>query len=304
VEVSPLLQFSIAVFTAAVVATLVPSVRKSIPRPIEVVLWTALVFVCVIGALSITNPQARELTSSAFWGVDQVINTLVGLLGAGLVGWLSDNRFMIATWVVLGWGADILALAMLRSYRKSEGWQPRVRLAEWMELPRLPIPSPEPVVVPYVIDELNRKWAAGTAVAGAALLSWLVNFSIRARDVLLPRAAERFAHAVDAGRVESRARLESLRETASQLQFAARAGYDAAGAPAVNGLAVKATEAVHVVSSGQHGRGADARPGPVVDIHVLLSAQSIGWYGPLRPAPTVPAEEDEDEEGQTDRLAS
>jgi hypothetical protein len=42
----------------------------------------------------------------------------------------------------------------------------------------------------------------------------------------------------------------------------------------------------------------------VVDIHVLLSAQSIGWYGPLRPAATVPAEEDEDEEGQTDRLAS
>ena len=303
-EVSPLLQFSIAVFTAAVVATLVPSVRKSIPGPIEVVLWTALVFVCVIGALSITNPQARELTSSAFWGVDQVINTLVALLGAGLVGWISDNRSMIATWVVLGWGADILALAMLRSYRKSEGWQPRVRLAEWMELPRLPIPSPEPVVVPYVIDELNRKWAAGTAVAGAALLSWLVNFSIRARDVLLPRAAERFVHAVAAGRVESRARLESLRETASQLQFGARAGYVDPRVPAINGLAVKATEAVHVVSSGQHGRGADARPGPVVDIHVLLSAQSIGWYGPLRPAPTVPAEEDEDEEGQTDRLAS
>ena len=46
-------------------------------------LWLALVFVCVIGALSITNPQARELTSSAFWGVDQVINTLVALLSRG-----------------------------------------------------------------------------------------------------------------------------------------------------------------------------------------------------------------------------
>jgi hypothetical protein len=49
----------------------------------------------------------------------------------------------------------------------------------------------------------------------------------------------------------------------------------------------------------------DATPGRVIDISVLVSALSIGWYGPIRPASTVEAEEeDEDESHQTGRLAS
>ena len=128
-----LLQFSIALFTGMVAATLVPPVRKSIPRPIEFVFWLALVVVCVIGVVSITNPRARELTASAFWGVDQVINTLVGLLGAGVLGWIVDHRFTIATGTVLVCALDILALAMVRSYRQARAWQPQVRLGEWMD---------------------------------------------------------------------------------------------------------------------------------------------------------------------------
>jgi hypothetical protein len=288
VEVPLLLQFSIALFTGMVAATLVPPVRRSIPRPVEIGLWLALVIACLIGVISITNPHARELTTSAFWGVDQVINTLVGLFGAGILSWIADHRFTIATGLVLVFAIDCFVLAMVRSYRQARAWQPQVRLGEWMELPRL-APATEPVVVPYAVDELNRKWAAAFAVAGAALLAWLVNFSIWARDVLLPRQAERLAHATAAGRVESRARLESLRDTASQLVFAARSWYVAAGAPAVNGLAAKASDA-----------------GRMADIHVLLKAQSIGWYGPLRPAATVSTEEEEEDDatGQADRLAS
>ncbi|GAC1637450.1 MAG: hypothetical protein NVS9B11_00430 [Candidatus Dormibacteraceae bacterium] len=303
VEVPLLLQFSIAVFTGMVAATLVPPVRKSIPRPVEMGLWIALVIVCVVAVVSITNPVVRELTSAAFWGVDQVINTSVGLIGAGIVWWISEHRFPIATWVVLAVGVDILALAMLRSYRTSKGWQPIVRLGEWMELPRLAAPATAPVVVPYAIDELNRKWAAATAVAGAAILTWLISFSIWARDVVLPRQAERLAHAAAVGRIESRARLESFRDTASQLQFAARAWYAAAGEPALNGLAVKAADSVRAAKARQ--RAAQPAPERVVDIHVLLSAQSIGWYGPMRPAPAVPAEEEEeDASGHAGRLAS
>lgn len=299
VEVPLLLQFSIALFTGMVAATLVPPVRKSIPRPIEIAMWIGLVVACLVGVMSITNPVAREVTSSTIWGVDRIIGTTVGLLGAGLVGWISDNRFTIATWVGLGCGADILALALLRSHRKSQEWQPQVRLREWMELPRVALPAAEPVGVPYAIDELNRKWAAAIAIAGAALLTGLVHLSIWARDVLLPREAERLAHAAAVGRVESRARLDSLRDTASQLQFAARAWYVAAGAPAVNGFAIRATDAVRAVRSGQH------EAAEVIDIHVLLSAQSIGLYGPLRAAPTVPSEEEEgDASGHTGRLAS
>ena len=292
-----ILQFSIALFTGMVAATLVPPVRKSIPRPVEIGLWVGLVIACVIGVTSITNPNARELTASAFWGVDQVINTLVGLLGAGILSWIGDHRFTIASGAVLVFAVDSLALAMVQSYRHARAWQPQVRLGEWMELPRRSL-APQPVVVHYALDELNRKWAAAFAVAGAAVLTWLVNFSIWARDVLLPRQAERLAHAAAVGRVESRARLESLRDTASQLKFAARSWYTAVGVPVVSSVAAKGIESVRAVTTGVKGRR-------VADIHVLLSAQSFGWYGPLRSAATGPAEEEEeDAAGQTDRLAS
>ena len=285
-----------------VAATLVPSVRRVVPLPVEMALWAVLVVVCVIGVLSITNLHAQELTASAFWGVDQVINTLVGLLGAGAVAWLLDNRFTIATCAVVAVGIDVMALALLASHKKGQGWQPRVRLYEWMELPREAVATTQPAEVPYALDELNRKWAAALAVAGAALLTWLVNFLIWARDVLLPRQAGRLARAAATGRVESRARLEALRDTAAQLQFAARAWYAVAAAPAVNGLATKATDAVRTI-----GRGAEEtelRPGRMVDIRILLSAQSLGWYSPMRPAPTIHAEEDEVESQETGRLAS
>jgi hypothetical protein len=305
VEAPLILQFWIALLTGMVAATLIPPVRRVIPRPAEIVLWTLLVFVCVIGVLSLTNLHAQELTTSVFWGIDQVITTIFGLLTAGFAGWLRDNRFTIATWVVIGCGADVMALALIRSYRKNRAWQPRVRLAEWMELPRL-APAQQPVVVPYAIDELNRKVEAAMAVAGAALLTWLVSFSIWVRDVMLPRQARRLAHAVEAGGVESRARLETLRHTALQLQFAARAWYAAAGEPAVRDLAARAAEAAGA-AGGVLGAPYEPKSNRVVDIRALLSAQSIGWYGPFWPVPAVPPEEDEedeDESGQKGRLAS
>jgi hypothetical protein len=304
VEEPLILQFSIALFTGMVAATLVPPVRRIVPRPLEIALWTALVAVCVIGVLSITNPRARELTASAAWGVDQIISTLGGLIGAGMVTWLVDNRFTIATCGVFAAGIDVLVLALLSSYRKGRAWEPRVRLYEWMELPRLAVATAQPAEVPYAVDELSRKWAAAMAVAGAALLTWLINFTIWARDVLLPREAERLAHAAAAGRVESRARLETLRDTAAQLQFAARGWYSVAGAPAVNDVATKAAEAVRTF--GRIAENAELSPGRMVDIRVLISGQSLGWYGPMRPAATVNAEEEEeqDESQQTGRLAS
>jgi hypothetical protein len=305
VELPLMLQFSIALFTGMVAATLVPPVRKSIPRPVEVGLWIALIIACVLGIVSITNPVVRELTAAAFWGVDQIITTTAVLIGAGIVGWISENRFSIATAVLLLCGADILALAMIRSHRKAKAWQPVVRLGEWMELPRLARPAPAAVVVPYAIDELNRKWGAAVAVAGAAILTGLINFSIWARDVLLPRQAERLAHAAAIGRVESRARLESFRDTASQFQFAARAWFVAAGVPAVNGLAARANDAVRAAKAAQRGAAGQPATRRVVDIHVLLSAQSIGWYGPMGPAPAAPVvEEEEDASGHKGRLAS
>jgi hypothetical protein len=302
VEMPLILQFAIALFTGMVAATLVPPVRRVVPRPIEIALWVVLVVVCVFGAMSITNPQARELTASAFWGVDQVIMTFASLLGAGLTGWLLDNRFTLATCLTIACGLDVFALALLRSYRKGRAWQPRVRLYEWMELPRLTIPAAEPVAVPYAVDALSRKLEAVMAVAGAALLAWAVHFLIWSRDVMLPQQAARLARAAAVGRVG----LESLRDTASQLQFAARAWYVAGGAPALNGLGTRATQTVRTIGGGRgEVAAAEVTSGRVIDIHVLVSALPVGWYGPMRPASMVQEEEeDEDESQETGRLAS
>jgi hypothetical protein len=297
-----ILQFSIALFTGMVAVTLVPSIRKSVPKPIEVALWTALIVACVIGVLGIASPNARELTSSAVWGVDQIIGTSVSLLFAGMLGWIGDNRFAISTWIVIGCGVDIMALALVRSHRQSLSWLPLVRLGEWMELPRLGA-TREPAA-PYALDGVNRRLAAATAIAGASLLALALNLFIWGRNVLLPRQAERLAHAAAIGRVESRARLDSFRDTASQLQFAARAWYTVAGAPAVNDVATKATEVVRKVKSGQPGDAGPKR-GRLADIRFPLRPQSLGSFSPMRATLKGHVEEEgEDESGQAGRLAS
>jgi hypothetical protein len=301
------LQFSIALFTGLVAATFVPTVRRSIPRFVEVVFWVGLVVACTIGFISITDPNARELSASAAWGVDQLITTLVALSLGGVVSWLSENRFVLATWLVIIAGVDILVLVLRASMRVGMGWQPRTRLGEWMELPvpaaqpRQPVPAADPLA------GLNRRFAGVTAVLATAALAKLVVLSIWIRDVALPREAQRLAYTAEAGRVESRARLESLRDATALLQFAARAWYAAAGEPAVNTLAVKATDVVRTARAAQRGfRPPALRPGQVIDIQALLSAQSIGWYGPLSalPKPQLDGDDDADQSQRSDRLAS
>ena len=65
-----LLQFSIALFTGMVAATFVPPIRRSIPRPVEVLLWVALITACAIGLSSVTSENARNLTTSVVWASD------------------------------------------------------------------------------------------------------------------------------------------------------------------------------------------------------------------------------------------
>lgn len=312
-EVPLLLQFSIALFTGMVAATFIPPVRRSIPKPAEVALWIALVGVCFAGVTSVTDPNVREMSSSAVWGVDQMINSLVGAIFGGILGAIFDHRFWIASWLVIIAGADLLALVLLRSRRQGQAWQPRVRLREWMEMPPARAAVQEPVRVADPIADLNRRLAAGIAIAGTTMLTNVLDFSIWVRDVLVPGQRTMLTAAARAGRVRSRASLESLRDSAAHLQHAALSWYAAAGQPAVdvavNGIAGKATGAVR---QAQHARRAlgpvTARAGQVVDIRGVLNAQSIGWYGPFMAAPTTVLGEGESDEPESqkrsDRLAS
>jgi len=307
-----LLQFSIALFTGMVAATFVPPIRRSIPRPVEVLLWVALITACAIGLSSVTSENARNLTTSVVWATDQVINTILGLLLGGVGAWISAHRFLIATWLIVVAGGDLFALMLLRSIRRARVGQPRVRLGEWMEMP-VPVASTPAIgrASSAPLLAVDRRLAAATMLLVAAVFSRTVDMSIWIHNVLLPREARRLAHAADAGRVGSRARLESLRDAAAHLQFAARAWYSAAGEPAVRGLAgglaVNANHANRSARATRRGLRAQAFvPDQVIDIQALLSAQSIGWYGPLTAGPTQPprGEHDAAEPPQTDRLAS
>jgi hypothetical protein len=277
VEVPLVLQFSIALFTGMVASTFVPHVRKSIPKVVEVLLWVGLVIVCALGVLSITDPNARELSSSAAWGVDQVINTTVGLLLGGVGAWMLDHRFAIATGVVFLVGVDLLALALLRSRREGMGWQPRVWLRDWMEMPMPELSAPRAVAASNPTAEVNRRFAGALVLAGTSLRAAAINVSIGAGGLLASR------------RSKSLASLESLRDATAHLHHAARAWSAAVSQSADQGVR-------------QHR----LRPGQVVNIRELLSAQSIGWYGPLSLGPSEPVsgEQDATESERADRLAS
>jgi hypothetical protein len=305
VEVPLLLQFSIALFTGMIAATLVPPVRRSIPKAVEVLLWIALVTACVLGVVSITDPNARELSTSAVWAADQIVNTLVGLTFGGVVAWISDHRFSIASWMVIVGGADIFALMFIGSWRRGRAWQPRVRLREWMELPVPVAPAPtRAVIATDPLANVNRRLAAATALVTAAAATKMLDASIRFRDLMLPLEAHRLARAAAVGRSSSQARLEALRDASAHLQYAAGAWYTAAGEPAINGIAVMAGDAARAAQRSL--RPVRLRPGQVIDIRALLSAQTIGWYGPMNPAPMPQplGELDDPEPQESDRLAS
>ena len=303
------LQFSLAVFAGMAAAMVVPSVRRSVPRWMEAAIWLGLIVTCWLAITSIQPVNTRNLTESAAWGADQIFNTSMGLVFASMLVWAGDHRFAIANAVVVIAGADILALVLLRSYRKGAGWQPRVRLGEWVELPLHRVPAPFPAPVPYVIDDWNRRAERATAILAAAFLTWFVQLLIWTRDVVIPRALVRQEEAVEAGRVHAAAGLEALRERAFRLQASARS-WHAEHAPALNGIAAKAGHVLDRAVVG--GAGLGELPGDrtlsadnVINVRALLSAQSIGWYGPIVPAPPgLGADREEGREHESDRLAS
>lgn len=302
-----MVQLSLALFAGMAAAMVVPSVRRSVPRWMEVAIWLGLVVTCWLAITNIEQVNTRKLTESAAWGADKIVNTAIGLVFADIFGWVADHRFLIAKAVVLMVGADILALVLIRSYRKGAGWQPRVMLGEWIELPMHRAPAPAVVSSPYVMDEWNRRAEHATAMLAAALATWFVQLLIWTRDVVIPQARARQAQAVAAGRVQAAAGLETLRERAFRLQASARS-WHAEHAPAINGVAARAG---HVLDRAVVGGGLADFPGErpmtpdqVVSISALLSAQSIGWYGPIEAAPRVGPEGEEGREHESDRLAS
>jgi hypothetical protein len=281
------LQFSVALFAGMAAAMIVPPVRRTVPRWIEALIWLGLIVSCWLAITNIQQASTRHLTESAVWGADQIVSTSFGLLIASAIAWIVDHRSPIADAVVVVACIDILLLALVRSHRKAEEGQPRILLGEWIEVPLDRKPAAVTVAVPYAMDEWNRRAEHAAAMLGAAFLTWLVHMLIWTSDVVIPRARARQSEAMAAGRVQAAAGLEALRERALQLQVAARALH-AAHSPAAEPTGDR------VMTDDQ-----------VINVRTLLSAQSIGWYGPIVPAPFgTSSEREEGREHESDRLAS
>jgi hypothetical protein len=141
--------------------------KHAAARAAEVVFWLALIWVCLL-VITGLDPRTITLTSAVLWAAPQAAGMIVAPLAEGVSRWIEAGRFVIAEWVVLLLAADVLALALVSSHRCAEGWQPRVRLAEWMELPRLAAAQPATV---SAVDEIDRRIAAWGRVAFAPALA-------------------------------------------------------------------------------------------------------------------------------------
>jgi hypothetical protein len=262
----------VALFAGMAAAMVVPRVRRSVPSVVEGIIWLGLIVACWMAITHVEQANVRYLTESAAWGADQIINTTIALMFAAMFAWIGEHRFVIANVVVLMLGADMLALALVRGYRQAESSLPRIKLGEWIEIPLHHAPAIQPAVVPYAMEEWNRRAERAAAMLAAAFLVWFVQMLFWTRDVVVPRARARQALAV-------------------------------------SGLAVRAGIALDKVAIGQSGLAGlgdqNLTDDQVIDIHTLMGAQSIGWYGPVLPAPDARAlQREEGSETEPDRLAS
>lgn len=187
-------EFLIALFAGMVAFAIL---RRGTSKPVELVLWIGLVWVCILGVTSAHDAQTRQLTQAAVWGSTQIMGTMAGLLGQGFMGWVSQNRMAVADWVVLIFGLDLLAIVLLRTHRTSAGWQPRVRLRDWMEMPRSSR-TPVPAVAPATsgVEDLNERFNRWAPVATAGALTRLTLFLLWSVEVVMPATGRRLREGV------------------------------------------------------------------------------------------------------------
>src|SRR2546423_11597821 len=141
--------------------------RRNTPRSVELLAWGGLIWVCIMAVTGTRDTHARALTSAAVWGAGQMVGALVGISAQGVLQWIAERRFIIADWVVLLFGVDLLVLVLLSTRRQGIGWQPRTRLRGWMEMPRQSRPQPARVTE-YGPDALNRRFNVWAPVAAAS----------------------------------------------------------------------------------------------------------------------------------------
>jgi len=173
------LQLSLVLFAGLAAATLVPSVRRSVPRWVDAVVWLGLM---ASGWLTVTHVQgasARFLTDSVTWGLGQVVKVSTEIVLADVEAWLTEHRFGIAnTFVVLAL-LDVFLLAALESHRQGKKSSPRVMLGEWFEFTALR-PAIASTLALRAWDERSLAAERVKGLTGAGrLLTWFARATSR-----------------------------------------------------------------------------------------------------------------------------
>ncbi len=175
-----------------IVMAIVVTFRRKTPRAIELAVWIGLVWVCVAAIAGTSHPQARALTTATIWAAGQVAGTILDLFRQGALHALYQARFLIADWVVLLLGVDVLLLALVATKRQGDAWVPATKLRDWRVLPNLP--TTEPAHAISAVDELNRRFNAWSAPVADAAVMGSTLFLIWLRDVEIPSATRRLAN--------------------------------------------------------------------------------------------------------------
>jgi len=180
----------IGVFVAM---ALVVTFRRGTSRIIELAVWIGLVWVCVVAVMGGGDPQARALTTAAAWGSAQIAGMVVDLARQGVLRWVYETRFLIAEWVVLLVGVDVLVLALVATRRQAGNGMPVTKLGEWFVLPRARASQPQLAPVSGV-DALNQRFSAWCGPAAAATAVTATLFVIWLGDVQVPRVVRGLKH--------------------------------------------------------------------------------------------------------------
>ena len=176
-------------FGVFVAAVLVITFRRKTHMAIEIAAWIGLVWACLVVLTGNRDPQIHALTTSAVWGTSRVVSTIAGAFKLDALRWTYGARFLIAGWVVLLFGVDVLALALVSTKRQAGARMPATKLRKWWVLPSLPGTRPVRLAAPSAVDEINQRFNTWMARAALAAAMWSTLLLIWLRDVEIPDAA-------------------------------------------------------------------------------------------------------------------
>lgn len=203
---TPIAESLIGVFVAM---ALVVTFRRRTHRAVELAVWLGLIWVCVVAVAGTDHPQARALTAATVWGTAQMAGTILDLVRQGVFQATYEARFLLADWVVLLAGVDVLVLALVVTERQAGVRMSATRLRDWRLLPRLR--TARPARPATAVDVLNQRFNAWSAPAAAASLMWSTLFFIWLRDVEIPNAVRALKNiAFPAGGTSPRVTTESV----------------------------------------------------------------------------------------------